>query len=86
MEGLTENLPELEEPFPICILTKATKISRGSTTDVSKFAPGFMLQMDFAFSMLKASVDLPQLLWLHALLLHTPLDSHPEVNAQLLIS
>ena len=49
MEGLPENLPELEEPCPICILTKATKISRGPTTDVSKFAPGFMLQMDFAF-------------------------------------
>ena len=49
MEGLPENLPELEEPCPICLLTKATKISRGPTTDVSKFAPGFMLQMDFAF-------------------------------------
>ena len=50
MEGLPENLPELEETFPICLLTKATKIPRGPTTDVSKFAPGFMLQMDFAFS------------------------------------
>ena len=84
MEGLPENLPELEEPCPICLLTKATKISRGPTTDVSKFAPGFMLQMDS--SMLKASVDLPQLLWLYALLLHIPLDSHPEVSAHLLIS
>ena len=37
------------------------------------------------FSMLKASVDLPQLLWLYALLLHTPLDPHPEVSAHLLI-
>ena len=43
------NLPELEEPCLICLLTKATKISRGPTTYVSKFAPGFMLQMDFAF-------------------------------------
>ena len=49
MDGLPENLPELEEPCPICILTKATKISRVPTTDVSKFAPGFMLQMDFSF-------------------------------------
>ena len=49
MDGLPENIPELEEPCPICLLTKATKISRGPTTDVSKFAPGFMLQMDFAF-------------------------------------
>ena len=30
-------------------MTKATKIPRGPTTDVSKFVPGFMLQMDFAF-------------------------------------
>ena len=49
MDGLPENLPELEEPCPICLLTKATKFSRGPTTDVSKFSPGFMLQMDFAF-------------------------------------
>ena len=49
MRGLTENLPELEESCPICILTKATKIPRGPTIDVSKFAPGFMLQMDFSF-------------------------------------
>ena len=49
-EGLPETLPELEEPCPIFLLTKATKISRGPATDVSKFAPGFMLQMDFAFS------------------------------------
>ena len=47
--SLPENLPDLEEPCPICLLTKATKISRGPTTDVSKFDPGFMLQMDFAF-------------------------------------
>ena len=49
MDGLPENLPELEEPCPICLLTKATKISRCPTTDVSKFAPGFMLQMDVSF-------------------------------------
>ena len=49
MEGLPENIPELEDPCPICLLTKATKISRGPTTDVSKYAPGLMLQIDFAF-------------------------------------
>ena len=37
MEGLPETTPELEEPYPICLLTKATKIPIGPTTDVSKF-------------------------------------------------
>ena len=49
IEGLPENLPDLEEPLPICLLTEETKIPRGQTTDVSKFSPGFMLQMDFEF-------------------------------------
>ena len=49
MEGILENITELEEPFPICLLTKATKIPRGPTTDVSKFATGFMLQIYFSF-------------------------------------
>ena len=49
MEGLPENLPELEEPCPICLLTKSTNICRVPTDDVSKISPGFMLQMDFAF-------------------------------------
>ena len=49
MEGLPENVPELKEPWPIYLLTKATKIPRGPTTDISKFAPEFMHQMDFAF-------------------------------------
>ena len=30
-------------------------------------------------------MDLPQLLWLYALLLHIPLDSHPEVSAHLFL-
>ena len=34
--------------------------------------------------MLKASVGLPRLLWLYALLLHTPLDLHTESNVHLL--
>ena len=86
MEGLAKHIPELEDPCPICLLTKATKISRGLTTDVLKFAPGSMLQMDFSFLMLKASVGLPQLLWLFALLLRTPMDSHPEASVHLLKS
>ena len=49
MEGLPENLPELEDPCHICLVTKATKITRYPTAYVSKFPPGFMLQMDFAF-------------------------------------
>ena len=49
MENLPKNLPELEEPCPIFLLTKATKVNRGPTTYVSKFSPGFMLQMDFLF-------------------------------------
>ena len=49
MEGLPENIPDLEEPCPIFLLTKANKIHRGPTTDISKFAPGFMFQMDFVF-------------------------------------
>ena len=49
LAGLPENLLELEEPCPFCLLTKAIKIPRGPTTIVSKFAPGFILQMNFAF-------------------------------------
>ena len=49
LEGLPENIPELEEPCPICLLTKATKICRSSITDVSKTFPGFMLQIYFSF-------------------------------------
>ena len=49
MEGLPRNLPELEEPSTIFLLTKATKFLRGLTIDVSKPTPGFMLQIDFVF-------------------------------------
>ena len=38
------------------------------------------------FSMFKASVDLPQLLWLYALILRTPLDFHSEARFHLLIT
>ena len=49
LEGLPGNPPELEDPFPIYLLNKANKDTRGPTTDVSTPPPGFMLQMDFAF-------------------------------------
>ena len=48
MNGPPSNIHDLEDPCPIFLLTKATKISRGPTTDFSKFPPGFMLQLDFA--------------------------------------
>ena len=48
-EGLPTNLPNLEEPCPICLLTKATKHTRDPTIDVYKFSPRFMVQMDFEF-------------------------------------
>ena len=49
IEGLPENILDLEEPFPICLLTKATKITIGPVIDVSIFAPGFILYMDLSF-------------------------------------
>ena len=49
MKGLPKNLPDLEDTFPFCILIKATKISICVIINVSQLAPGFMLQMDFAF-------------------------------------
>ena len=49
MESITQNIPELEEPFTIYLLTNATRIPIYSTTDVSRFAPSFLLQMDFFF-------------------------------------
>ena len=84
MEGIPESIPDLEEPLPICILTKANKTPRGPTTNVYNPPPGFMLEKDFVFSMLKPSMYLPRLLWLYALILHTPLYLHPEVNVHLL--
>ena len=49
MEGLPKNISDLEEPCRIFLLTKATQITRGPTTDVSIFSPGFMLKMNFSF-------------------------------------
>ena len=49
VEGIPTNPPYLEEPFPISILTKATKIPIYPTIDVSNNPPWFMLHMDFFF-------------------------------------
>ena len=57
-EGIPENLPEFEEPCPICLLTKVTKITPCLTTDTSKSSSGFILHIYFDFPMLKESVDL----------------------------
>ena len=43
VQGLTTNIPYLEEPCGICLLSKEDKISRGPTYDLSNFSPGFML-------------------------------------------
>ena len=44
-EEYPKKLPVLEYPCPIFLLTNAIKINRGATIDVSKFAPGFMLEI-----------------------------------------
>ena len=49
-KGILTNIYVLEEPCPICILNKATIINIVYNIDVSRFLPGFMLQLYFAFS------------------------------------
>ena len=49
MEGLPTNTHDLEEPFPIFLLTKATTTTRGPKMYASNFLLGFMIQMDFVF-------------------------------------
>ena len=66
MEGFTENIPGFEQICPIYILTKTTKITKGTTTDVSIFPLGSFFRWNFPFSMLKASVYLPQILCLYS--------------------
>ena len=48
MKCLLTFLPDLEEPGPIFLFTKANNITRGQTIDVSSFPPGYMLQMYFS--------------------------------------
>ena len=49
IKGLPMNFTDLEEPFSICIFNKATKITKVTNIDVSKFSTRFMLQMYFSF-------------------------------------
>ena len=49
MKRLPTNLPDLEEPWPIYLLSKATKMTRVPTIDVSIFPTEFMIQMNFSF-------------------------------------
>ena len=49
MKSLPTKLTDLEEPWPICILTKATEIPIGPNIYASNFSSGLMLQMDFVF-------------------------------------
>ena len=76
-KGLPTNLPNLKEPWTICILTKATKTIRVNNINVSNFTSGSMLQIYFAFSMFKAFTNLPPHLWLYVMKLHTPLVLYP---------
>ena len=48
MKCLLKFLPDLEEPCPIFLFTKATKITIGLVIDVSIFFSGYMLQMYFS--------------------------------------
>ena len=56
MEGLPENLPKMEEPRPICLLTNATNTPRGLTTDFLNLPLGSCFRLILRFSLLKASV------------------------------
>ena len=48
MEDLPTNITDLEETFPISLLTKITEIPIYPSVDVLKSTPGFMPHMDFA--------------------------------------
>ena len=87
-KGLMEGLPEIPPTFksPTLYVSRPRQIKLPEVQPLmSQNSPlGSCFIWIFRFSMLKASVDLPQLLWLYSLLLHTPLDSHPEASVHLL--
>ena len=76
-KGFPTNLPDLEEPCHICLLTKATKNPRGPNIDVSIPSLGSYFTWILRILMLNVSMYLSLLLWIYVLLLHTPLDFHP---------
>ena len=86
MECPPTNLPDLESSCPIFLFNNATQITRGPTIDASTPPLVSCIKCIFSFSMLKASMYLPRILQLYVLILHTPLDSHPESNTHLLKS
>ena len=49
IDEMPRSIPELEDDFPICTMTKATKLPQNPSIDVTDFAPGFLLHMDFTF-------------------------------------
>ena len=49
MNSLPTDITDLEEPLPIFLLNKSTKIPIGPNIDVSIFSPRFMLQIDSSF-------------------------------------
>ena len=46
---ILRNIPDVYELWTICLSNKETKMTRGMIIDVSKFAPGFMLEINFSF-------------------------------------
>ena len=78
MKGLPKNPTDLEEPWPICILTNPTKILRCINIDVLNFPPRFTIKTDFGFlnaeiirgfNSTSVAIFLP---------LHTPFGFYPE--------
>ena len=73
MKGLPMDSPDVEEPYTICLLNKATKIITSPNIFVSKFPPGLMV---LNFSILETSVTFPQLLEAYVIPLHNPMGFH----------
>lgn len=48
--GMPKTVPSLKCPCHVCHITKATRIPRQITVDLTTFSPGFMIQMDFCFA------------------------------------
>ena len=83
MKGLPKNLPELENPA-LFVSNQGNKITISMTIDVFNPPPGFMIHMDFAFFNVGSIYRFLQMFWLCVMLLHTPLDFHPEeINCHL---
>ena len=62
MKVIPKNIPDLEQPCPICLFTKVTKIPIGPIIDVLNLPLGSHFKLILHFSTLKASVDFPRIL------------------------